>query len=265
MWRFALARATGTSHLRVGGACQDQVGCLVVPARGWARGSGAGSEFLVSALADGAGSAANGGVGAAVAVRSVLDQLGQDLGSGGDEVVGRVRAAAIGAREAVLAQAETEGDDPRSYATTLLVAVAGPDGGAAVQIGDGVIVAGSEDEGWRWVFWPQRGEFANSTRFLTDPGAVEAFELTAFEEAPQDLALMSDGLEPLALHYATRAVHEPFFRGLFGPLAGDAPRDGGAEAGRLSASLAGFLDSDRVRARTDDDLSLILATRRPPG
>jgi hypothetical protein len=39
---------------------------------------------------------------------------------------------------------------------------------------------------------------------------------------------------------------------------------GSAEVPDLSASLEGFLSSERVRMRTDDDVSLIMATRRSP-
>jgi hypothetical protein len=72
---------------------------------------------------------------------------------------------------------------------------------------------------------------------------------------------MTDGLQPLALHYATQSVHEPFFRGMFLPLYGSS---GSGEVPALSASLEQFLSSERVRMRTDDDVSLILVTRRSP-
>jgi hypothetical protein len=72
---------------------------------------------------------------------------------------------------------------------------------------------------------------------------------------------MTDGLQPLALHYASQSVHEPFFHGMFQPLHGS---PGSAEVPALSASLEEFLSSERVRMRTDDDVSLILATRRSP-
>jgi hypothetical protein len=65
------------------------------------------------------------------------------------------------ARDAVLARAEADGEEVGSYAATLLLVLASPDGGTALQIGDGVIVLGEETGEWRWVFWPERGEYAN--------------------------------------------------------------------------------------------------------
>jgi hypothetical protein len=72
---------------------------------------------------------------------------------------------------------------------------------------------------------------------------------------------MTDGLQSLALHYASQSVHQPFFQGMFQPLHASS---GSAEVPALSDSLEGFLASERVRMRTDDDVSLILATRRSP-
>jgi hypothetical protein len=109
------------------------------------------------------------------------------------------------------------------------------------------------------VFWPQRGEYANTTHFLTDEDALERLHIEPFVGKVSDIALMTDGLEPLALHYASKSVHEPFFHGMFQPLL-DA--DGAEEINHLSASLERFLSSERVGSRTDDDVSLILATCR---
>ncbi|HEV7874279.1 MAG TPA: protein phosphatase 2C domain-containing protein, partial [Enterovirga sp.] len=52
MWRFATARATGTSHLRAGLPCQDRLACTVLN-----------DGTLVAAVADGAGSAPAGDLG----------------------------------------------------------------------------------------------------------------------------------------------------------------------------------------------------------
>jgi hypothetical protein len=170
-----------------------------------------------------------------------------------------LQEAASVAREAVLTEAQQSGSAPRDLASTLLVAVVGPSGGGALQIGDGVIVVSDGTNGWCWVFWPQRGEYANTTHFLTDEDALERLQIEPFVGKVTDVALMTDGLEPLALHYVSKSVHEPFFHGMFQPLL---EADGAEEITHLSASLEHFLASERVGARTDDDVSLILATCR---
>jgi hypothetical protein len=251
MWRFAAAQATGTSHLRMGSPCQDRLACAVLPNGG-----------LVAVVSDGAGSAPRAEVGAQVAVQAVFERL-RRLGEGPafPELLSALEDAALEARDAVLARAEAEGEEAASYATTLLALVDTPGGGAALQIGDGVIVVGEDGDGWRWMFWPERGEYANTTRFLTDDDAADHVRVAELPGRTTDVAIMTDGLQSLALHYASQSVHEPFFQGMFHPLH---VSSGSAEVPDLSASLEGFLSSERVRMRTDDDVSLILATRRSP-
>lgn len=250
MWRFVTARATGTSHSKAGLPCQDRLACVAL-----------GDDTLIAAVADGAGSAAKAELGAEVAVGTIIQSVSAAIEAGRTDFAAILRAAAFEAREKVLAAALEEGAEARDLASTLLSAVLGPAGGAALQIGDGVIVVNEDGNGWCWVFWPQRGEYANTTRFLTDEDAETFLQVAAFAGRPlTDIALTTDGLEPLALHYATKSVHEPFFEGIFGPLFG---ARGTKEITPLCSALAGFLASERVRLRTDDDVSLILATRRP--
>lgn len=248
MWRFAAARTTGTAHLKSGLPCQDRLACVVLA-----------NGTLVAAVADGAGSAAMGELGAEVAVQTLVKQLRRAVEERRTDFEAILREAAAQAREAVFAEALRQGAEPRDLASTLLAYVVGPEGGGALQIGDGVIVVSDGGDGWSWVFWPQRGEYANTTHFLTDEDAGERLYVETFAGTVTDVALMTDGLEPLALHYGSRTVHEPFFNGMFRPLQ---ETNGVAEVAHISASLERFLSSGRVGSRTDDDLSLILATRR---
>lgn len=235
----------------MGSPCQDRLACVVLT-----------NGALVAVVSDGAGSAPRAEVGAEVAVQAVVDQLRRLVdGPGCPELLPALQDAARHARDAVLARAEADGQEAASYAATLLALVDTPDGGAALQIGDGVIVVGEEAGGWRWMFWPERGEYANTTRFLTDTDAPDHVRVAELPGSPTDVAIMTDGLQSLALHYASQSVHEPFFHGMFPPLHGSS---GFGEVPALSASLEQFLSSDRVRMRTDDDVSLILATRRSP-
>lgn len=251
MWRYAAARAAGPSHLASDLPCQDRFACAV-PRRG----------ILVAVLADGAGSAAMAERGAEIAVTAMADQVQRLLWGSRPDHCALLRRAAARARDAVAAEAGRRGHGLEAYASTLLAVVLTPEGGGALQVGDGVIVIGAGGQDWRWVFWPQRGEYANTTHFLTDDGAVDRLSTATLDGTVTDLALMSDGLESLALHYASRTVHGPFFDGMFRPLVA---ADGGPEIGGLSASLESFLASDRVASRTDDDVSVILATRRKSG
>ena len=72
--------------------------------------------------------------------------------------------------------------------------------------------------------------------------------------------MFSDGLERLVLDMKGRTVHSPSLRPIFGWLAGTAP----STTGEASAVLMAYLDSANVNRRTDDDKTLVMATRACP-
>jgi hypothetical protein len=88
---------------------------------------------------------------------------------------------------------------------------------------------------------------------------MEQLQTDALPDEVVDMILLTDGLERLALDMVARTTHDPFFDGLITPLV---LTEGMGEKTQLSQHLESFLVSERVMARTDDDLSLILATRR---
>lgn len=197
--------------------------------------------------------------GAECAVHSVTEHLLRGVDAGRSDFRALMREAAAEARQAVMTEAALRNTELRQLASTLLAIVITPEGGGALQIGDGVVVVRDDAGGWSWMFWPQRGEFANTTYFLSDQDALARAQIDEFSTDITDVAVMSDGLEPLALHYATRTVHAPFCDGLLQPLVRS---EGSAEVLPLSKDLEQFLSSDRVRSRIDDDVSIVLATRR---
>lgn len=244
MWRFMAARATGTSHVRHDIPCQDRFAALV--ADGW----------FVGVVADGAGSAAQSELGAEIITKHCLEHCEAGLSAGSNPQT-VVRDAMLAARDAIIAEAELRCAPLRDFAATALVTIMGKDGGAAAQIGDGLIAIQEIGDDWSWVFWPQKGEYANVTRFLVDDDAPSRIEVAELRCGITGIALMTDGLEPLALHYESRTVHSPFFEGFARPLRSSALPDGPV---KLSAQLEAFLISDKVTARADDDLTLVLAT-----
>lgn len=247
MWRFAAARVPGTSHVNGGLPCQDDFT------------STAHGDFFVAAVADGAGSVPMAERGASTVVRSVTASVAAALELAQPAPVTVLKDAALAARRELAAIADHEGLPVRDFASTLLAVIAGPNGGAALQIGDGVIVVGDDGSDWSWVFWPQHGEYANTTHFLTDEDAPALLQIEVLPSHVSDIALMSDGLERLTLHLGSRSIHRPFFAGIFAPLLA---AEGKGEIPVLSAALEEFLRSESVAARTDDDLSLVIATRR---
>ena len=252
-WKTLSAAVAGPRKQAAGG-CEDHCAVKVLQARG--------AEVLVAVCADGAGSAQHGGAGARVACHTLLAEIEKLLAGPtpptarkkSASVLGKtaIRRAFVHVAAALRAEAAQLGVAPRELATTLLLAVLGPDSAAFAQVGDGVIVIRDKDA-YRHVFWPARGEYANTTDFATDePLALRCTQLGAVDE----VALMSDGLQVLALDYAAQAAHPPFFAGLFSEMHRAAAPDRD-----LAEPLHRFLGSPAVQQRTDDDVSLVLAVR----
>jgi hypothetical protein len=154
-----------------------------------------------------------------------------------------------------------EGGRARDFACTLLVAIIGEHHASYFQIGDGAMVVSSREapEVYDLVFMPQRGEYANTTFFATDPisGAEAYFEAVTAEI--DEIALFTDGIQSLVIHYATETAHGPFFLQNFKAVR---LASFTGEATELSAALTAYLNSESVNLRTDDDKTLVLATRR---
>ncbi|NJM00476.1 MAG: protein phosphatase 2C domain-containing protein [Synechococcaceae cyanobacterium SM2_3_2] len=145
---------------------------------------------------------------------------------------------------------EKEGFELQDLACTLLVVVATPRWLTAAQVGDGFIVARGEDGIYKLIFPPVRGEFANETVFVTTPKIGDALQV-AVEEPASFICASSDGLEAVALK---RESWSPF-PGFFQPLEECIKTLDSIQA---ESYLKEFLDSDRLRSRTDDDLTLAL-------
>ena len=253
-WRYVYASVAGVAHRASGAECQDA--CAVQ----WLATSD-GTPALALAAADGAGSAAEARVGAELACQTLLAEYAAWLAQ--TPVADWTRAVAetlIERVQAALSQrAAATGLPVREFACTLLGAVLADDRALFLQIGDGAIVIGIGDD-YQPVFWPPAGEYANETYFATDAGAAARLEFAASVEPVAEIALLTDGLQPLALHYQTRQAHAPFFRPLFQRLrtasAPGCPAD-------LQTALERFLDAPALNQRTHDDKTLILATRLP--
>jgi len=163
----------------------------------------------------------------------------------------------------ILNLSNESGLSPRDYACTFLTAIIGPEDSVFAQIGDGAIVISVPDspDEYNYVYWPQKGEYENMTFFATDPGANNKLAFGYQKGVIEEVALFSDGLERLALNFTQQEPHAPFFRPMFVPLRSTEVDETGM-AQQLSLALQQYLASDKVNDRTDDDKTLILATRR---
>jgi len=255
-WRFTGASATGTSHLERGLPCQDASRCAVLR-------TAAGEPVLAALVSDGAGSAQRAEIGAQLACALAFDEIRSFLAAGGS--VSGIDVPFLTAWLArfqieIAARAQAEGLRPRDFSCTFLGAVVGAESAVFFQIGDGAIVVsprGEEDE-YSWVFWPATGEYEGSTFFATDHDSAAHLEHSCVERPIDEVAMFSDGLQRLVLDYRNRTAPAPFFRSMFSWLRAAA----GEALPHLSTLLQGHLGSPAINDRTDDDKTLILATRR---
>ena len=242
MWKLVLGNVQGTSHAQSGLPCQDYCAGIIK------------GTTLVAACADGAGSADLSHLGSKAVVDRFIEVASTDKVPTKEQVEGWVAAA----REHLLETAADSGAFPRNLACTFLAALVGEDWAAFIQVGDGVIVFGGP-ESYNLAFWPDNGDYANSTRFLSEDDYQQHLQIDIVERKIPELAILTDGLQMLTLDIKGKKVHDRFFEPLFKSV-----RNGPDESplqSSLESSLLKFMGSKRVYERTDDDKTLFLATR----
>ncbi len=256
MWKYGFASVAGTAHVRTSVPVQDACRAeLICEARG--------DEILMAVASDGAGSAARAHVGSGLACDLFAAEVKAHFGGSGawpQLVGGFIESWIEKFQRHVSDLAIIDGLKPQDFACTLLAAVIGAECATYFQLGDGAMVESrhADDDRYSCVCWPQQGEYANTTNFLTDADAADKVFCELKAGAVNEVALFTDGIQNLVLDYRVQAAHSPFFAPLFAWLR---PRPAGYSA-ELSAALAAYLNADKINARTDDDKTLMLATRR---
>ncbi len=181
-WRWAGACAIGTSHVKANLKCQDRAGCLT-----FETGSG---PTIVAVVSDGAGSAQEAAHGASIACVGFHRRAGAYLRSGGALAAIEAGLAADwidSIRDRINAAAHSTALRSRDYAATLVALIANDERGVVVHIGDGaVVVRNRETHEWSVPSWPFHGEYASTTRFITDD------PLARFAVVPIDSEIRTD-------------------------------------------------------------------------
>jgi hypothetical protein len=119
-------------------------------------------------------------------------------------------------RAVLFEEADHEGLTIRDFACTLLVAIVSDERASFWQVGDGAIcIRESGSDQYRCVYWPEKGDYANITIFITDVRAQEETQVSIRDAQIQEVAMLSDGIERLAIDFTAREAHTGFFGGLF--------------------------------------------------
>jgi hypothetical protein len=246
-WRVVSASVRGAHHEALGLPCQDSCDSHITS-----------NDVLIAAVADGASSAAHSEIGSAVATRAAIETLcaAQRLPDDPHDVNGwekHLTEALEAAVHSVRKEASWRQVAVRDLATTLILVAATPLGAVAVQVGDGAVVIGDRHENLIALTAPPAGEYANETDFLCSPNLIKVAQGRYWPVAPRYVAIFSDGLQRLALQLPAASPHAAFFSPLFRFVSEASDRPSADD------ELAAFLQSPRVRARTDDDATLLLA------
>ncbi len=247
-WSVVAVSLNGTSHQKRDTPCQD--------AHYWQAVS---SDILIAGVADGAGSVTLSEVGSLLAVQTAVKAIASkiaklstpDSDEGWSDLL-------IGGLEDALAAVRSEADvrqvNMRELSTTLLIAVVTSGIVAAIQVGDGAIVVANKMGNVIAITAPPIEESLDLATFLTSPNGIDSAQICLWEGQPAQLAMFSDGLQMLALQMPQGVAHTPFFTPLFKFIAETKDLD------LAHQELEGFLRSPRVCDRTDDDLTLLLAS-----
>lgn len=247
-WKFAAASVIGTSHQKSPeGVCQDSHAAAYLE----------GASAFIGIVSDGAGSAPHAHIGSRLTCDIILHEAAAaDPRALFTEAWARDTVEKL--RHVIAEEAYRAELSPRDFACTMLVAIISNKQSSFWQVGDGAIcVREAESEEYGCVFWPEKGDYANVTFFVTDLRAQEETYVACHEKEIVEVALFSDGIERLALDFVTREAHTGFFSGLF-PHLRNLPEGHSPE---LAKQIEDFLGSERVNERTDDDKTLILASR----
>jgi len=246
VWRVFAASVQGSAHERRGIPCQDACDYKQMS-----------TKVLAIAIADGAGSARYAQQGSRLAVQAFLEFLrSQPLESLITAGINDWRAFAMRAMQAVqnrlVDQAKSSDATVADFATTLIGVVVTPRAVVTAQIGDGAVVLEDAHGQLHLLSHMRFGEYLNETVFLTSKNALKHARFERWEGEVAHLAIFTDGLELLALQLPDAKPHPRFFQPLF--------RFADSDEATVE-QLEAFLRSERVRTRTDDDLTLVLVGR----
>lgn len=251
IWKVIGQSVIGSSHIQSGKTCEDAFDYRLVNLAG-------DEQALICFVSDGAGSALYAAEASQLAVKTGVKLLAEWI----DEDKDIDDAALVELTELVYDELKADADEKavqlNEFSCTLLGFIILPEKACFLQIGDGAIVRSDGSDGFTHVWWPHNGEYQNTTTFVIDDPNLPNLKTRIINESIFEVALFTDGLQMLALNNETESVHQPFFNDLFKVLRMTRSQE---HIDILNGRLLGYLSGDVINSRTDDDKTLLLATR----
>jgi len=250
MWKIIGASVIGTSHKELEWMCDDAHVYQVVQSGD--------DGVLICCVSDGAGSANYGGEAAELCTKGFVAAVSEMVAAGRVISEKDIYTVAESLYDQLMAVAERDEQNANEYSCTLLGCCIGAGQSLFFQVGDGAIVRNDGAGYYVPLWWPQQGEYNNTTHFLIDDSSLGQLSVLLIPEEVQELAIFTDGLQMLALNMQEQAAHQPFFADMFRYLR---QADSAEKIEIAGSKLKEFLNSKQVNDRTDDDKTLFLATR----
>lgn len=249
-WKVIAQSAIGTSHIQSGKGCEDSVSYEIA--------SIADDNILICCVSDGAGSALYAGEASSWVTQRLVALLIEKVKCDIKLRDSDIFEIAERIYDELYSKAEGKQVEINEYSCTALGCVLYADKSIFIQIGDGAIITDDGGANYVTVWWPQNGEYSNTTNFLIDDIHLKSLEVKIIQQRTEEIAITTDGLQMLILSNETRAVHQPFFTNLFKTLR---LANKAEDLITLNKRLDEYLRSDKINDRTDDDKTLLLATR----
>jgi serine/threonine protein phosphatase PrpC len=256
-WKYTFASVLGTSHKNLHSTCQDSSICQVVQ-------DSYGEDVLVAVVSDGAGSADFSDLGSSIACSLFVKEVSKYLAE--EKRLKDIERSFFENwidqfQDVIRSYAKEFQVTVREFACTFVAAVVGNDHAVFFQVGDGAIVvldpeSENGEEHYNWTFWPDKGEYENTTFFITDPRVKKHIQFDVLSKKVEEVSLFTDGIQHLSLHYQSKTVYNPFFKPMFHVLRKV------ENSKNLNSALERFLSSERINEKTDDDKTLLLASRK---
>ena len=240
--RWASASKIGTAHLEVNGELQDAY--IVAPLS---------NNFYLALVADGAGSAKYGKYGAWITCRRFCQNAREFSKNGKLPTSSDIEDWIDAIRDELCVHAERRKEKSREFATTIAGVIFNETDVTWFSVGDSAVVA-RRDGDWEVLCWPENGEYASTTYFLTDNPSPR-LHVTNDSNQYSAFCLFTDGIADIAISYNENCAHKPFFDAM---IASVDKSDGDARLPDLSKALKNWLCSEKVCERVDDDKTLIL-------
>lgn len=246
-WSYYAASVTGTSHLKNGVPKQDYIQTEIF------------DKYFISIIADGAGTAKYSDISASLLCHFIMKKAKKYLGT--NELITmdkNIIEQWIKKFQNILHRIKRAYHtyDIRHFASTMILSIISDSMGMFCQIGDGCIVI-NHDSLLKCVFWPQNGEYINTTNFVTDKNVSQKIMFKFINGNIQQLSVFTDGLENVALNFSEHKPYLPFFSPFFNIV----PEASSGENKDLSNALSEFLNSELINKKTDDDKTIIFAIK----